>query len=149
VPILAAAQNASLPAVGLAWTIGTALLVFALSYLHLWLTDRNRKLYAPLHPLYDERGNQNWASRDDLNKLGAKLNAAHDEIRHTSDRVDGIEKDIGLIRQAQMFTHQEMMDKLGGAVATLDVVVREVKEVSGNQRAQAEQLRIILNRKDL
>jgi predicted DNA-binding protein YlxM (UPF0122 family) len=133
---------------GVAWGVLTAAGALALSYLHLWLTERNRKLYAPLKPLYDDRGNACWATREDVNKLGTKVNALHDEVTRVEDKADKNEHEIGLIRQAQMFTHQEMMDKLAETVATLKGVVTKMEEVTGNQRAQAEQLRIILNRRD-
>jgi hypothetical protein len=133
---------------GVLWGILTAAAAFLMSYAHMWLTERNRKLYAPLHPLYDDHNNPRWATSEDVNKLGAKLNELREAVSHVDDKGESNKAEIALIRQAQMFTQQELMDKLSETVGTLKGVVARMEELSGNQRAQAEQLRMILNKRD-
>lgn len=132
----------------LLWTVATVAMAFGVSYLHLYFTERNRKLYAPLHPLYDDRGTSCWATKKDLDAMGAKLNVLHDHMERVDEKTEQSKVEIALIKQAQMYTHQEMMTQLTEAVTTLKGVVIRLDTVSGNQQAHAEQLRIILNRKN-
>lgn len=133
---------------GVLWGVLVAASTLLLSYLHMYMQERNRKLYAPLQPLYDEKGNPCWATRRDLDAVGTKVNDLREQIAQVDDEARHFKTEIALIKQAQMFTHQEMMTQLTEAVTTLKGVVDRLDVVSGNQRAQAEQLRIILDRRE-
>ena len=139
----------------LLWGILVALSAFGLSYLHLYFTDRNRKLYAPLQPLYDDKGNPCWATKADVDRLGTKVNAVHESVMHVDEKADKNAGAIDLIRQAQLYVQQEMVDKLGhtagvltAVTGRLEAIATEQARVGGIQQAHAEQLRRILDQRD-
>lgn len=137
------------------WGILVAAATLGLSYLHMYMTERNRKLYAPLQPLYDDRGNPCWATKPDMDRLGAKVNGVQDQVAHVDEKAKKNASDIDLIRQAQLYVQQDVVEKLGhtagilnSVTARLEAIASEQARVGATQQAQAEQLRIILNRRN-
>lgn len=119
------------------WAATMALGSIVVSAVILWMDDRNRRKYAPFHPLYDEHGNACWVTRKELDNVGAKFNRLEQAEARIDLRLGKMEHEAELLKQSFDLQQERMMEKITEAVGSLRAVTERLEVVSERQGAQA------------
>lgn len=126
------------------WAVTMALGSLVVTGVTLWMDDRNRKKFAPLSPLYDEKGNPCWVTRREVDNMGARINEVSSKINLSEGKTASVEHQMELLQQHFNAQNERMMEKVTEAVASLKAVTDRLERVSEQQGAQAALVNTLL-----
>lgn len=126
------------------WAATMAIGSLAVGAALLWLDDRNRKKFAPLQPLYDEKGNPCWVTRREVDQMGEKINRITTEMTTRDGRIGAAEHQMELLQQNFTMQNERMMERVTEAIGQLRAVTDRLERVSETQGAQAQLVNSLL-----